>query len=625
MEASLLEAKCNFEDMLITELSQSNNSVIYKYINSLKARKSIPTTLTLDSQSSNTDFGKATLFNVYFHSVFTISDFTLPTMETVNDPSLNNISISEDDVFSALSSLDASKATGPDGIGPRLLRSCALALYIPLHHLYSLSLHQHYIPRDWRIHNITPIFKSGDKTSVKNYRPISLLNNCSLVLERIIYDKVSSFLVESIVTSQFGFLKKHSTLQQLLILLHDVFNSFDKNAQTDVIYLDFRKAFDTVPHKELLQKLWSIGVAGELWQWFEAYLSSRYQRVCLNHCYSGFLHVISGVPQGSILGPLLFLVYINDIQTSLTSKLLLFADDTKCYRKIKSPSDTVLLQQDLDLLVDWCDRWNMRFNSSKCVHVTFSKNRPSFVSNYTLMESEISISDQAKDLGVLFSSNLSWCNHYSKVISGAYKILGLLRRTFSKSISVKAKKTLYLTLVRSHFIYCSVLWRPYLIKDIKALEAVQRRSTKFILQDYDMDYKNRLKKLNMLPLMMYFELADIMFFVKSIKAPTNRFDINKFISFSSTSTRYATNLKLNHCFSSSNHARHFYFNRLPRLWNALPVFDLTQSDITIKRKLYEFLFNHFTTNFDPINTCTFHFLCPCSKCSCHPPAPHFST
>ena len=195
---------------------------------------------------------------------------------------------------------------GIDGIGPKVIKYGALALYKPLHHLFLLILSQHYLPQDWRVHLITPIFKSGDKTSVCNYRPISLLCIVSKVLEKLIYNKVISFVSVSIFPSQFGLRPNHSTTQQLSVFLSHLQECLSHNSQADVIYLDFKKSFDSVPHNELLVKLWTFGITGNLWKWLQAYLSCCFQHVTLNHCISNPLPVLSGVPQGSILGPLLF-------------------------------------------------------------------------------------------------------------------------------------------------------------------------------------------------------------------------------------------------------------------------------------------------------------------------------
>ena len=192
-----------------------------------------------------------------------------------------------------------------DCIGPKLLKSCAVALYVPIHHVFSLSITNHVIPSEWKCHSIIPMHKSSDRSQVTNYRPISLLCVISKVLGRIVYAHLKFILMNTILAdSQFCFRHQHSTTQQLLVFLNKVHYCLNSNASCDVTYLDFHKAFDSVSHNELLIKLWNIGITGNLWLWIKEYLSDRHQRVCIDGCYSSSLPVISGVPQGSILGPL---------------------------------------------------------------------------------------------------------------------------------------------------------------------------------------------------------------------------------------------------------------------------------------------------------------------------------
>ena len=441
--------------------------------------------------------------------------------------SINNFTIEPSDTFNALASLDPSKAMGSDKISPKVLKYCATALYEPVTHLFQLSIDQGYLPLEWKLHLITPIFKSGNRSLIKNYRPISLLCIISKVLERLIFDNIIEFLSTKVLNpTQFGFLRGKSTIQQLLLFLEDITSETNSGKQVDAVYLDFCKAFDSVPHAELLHKLRTYGISGKLWAWFKGYLTGRYQSTKIDQSKSSFLPVVSGVPQGSILGPILFILYLNDLpECSLKSKLLSFADDTKCYKVISSEADATLFQEDLNRIGCWKTTWKLNFNLSKLALIHFHSNRPNLSTTYTMCETEITSSECHKDLGIILSSNLSWSNHHQYILAKGYGKMSLVRRTFSSHCSVETRKKLYISLIRSQLVYGSQLWRPMLIKDITKLEQLQRKATKFILQDYDSDYKSRLLSLNLLPLMMMYELNDITFFISNVKNRSESFDI----------------------------------------------------------------------------------------------------
>ena len=549
------KAKSEYEDHLIASFAHNNSNIIFKYIKSLSKNSTFPPTMFLDSTPATSDSEKAELFNKYFHSVFANTTYVLPPTSDLPTPAttntLSNIVISESDILEELTSLDPTKACGLDNIGPNLLKHCSIALATPLHHLFSMCIQQCSIPSEWKIHLISPIHKSGDKSSIKNYRPISLLSCTSKILERLIFNHTVHYLTRSIITDyQFGFLKNRSSVQQLLIFLDQIQSS---RSATDAIYLDFKKAFDKVSHPELLLKLWSAGITGSLWKWFRAYLTNRQQVVSLSGHKSSLLPVVSGVPQGSILGPLLFAIYINDLPFSTcTSLTLLFADDTKCSTNIRSPSDSANLQNDITAISVWSKTWNMPFNEKKFVHLRFLPHlSPDSSPVYHINDTAIPSVNHHKDLGVILTSDLSFASHHQHIMSSAYKILGILRRSFS-SASTSSKKKLYLSLVRSRLTYCSQVWHPFLLKDILAIEKVQQRATKYILNDYYSDYKSRLSTLHILPLMYILEINDIMFFIQSIKNPSTSFNIRNYISFSASNTRSSTHHKLRHSISSTN-------------------------------------------------------------------------
>lgn len=445
-------------------------------------------------------------------------------------------------------------------------------------------------------------------------------------MESIVFKKTLPFLRPLLAKQQFGFLKNRSCLSQLLLSFAEILEAIENKNPCNVVYVDFMKAFDSVPHSELLFKLWRIGITGPLWKWFKAYLSNRQHFVHIEGSGSEQLPVHSGVPQGSLLGPLLFIIYINDIpSTILHSSVYMFADDTKFIKPISSTTDHLHMQEDMSALNDWCKVWKLNLHLHKCFLLKFHlSQQTSHDHELPILEisgSSIPQSETHRDLGIIVQGNLSWDDHYSKICANAYASFHLIRRNISASANMLLKKRLYLTLVRSHLSYCSQIWRPRLIKDIEVLERVQRRASKFLTSDYTSNYKARLIKLQMLPLMYWFELQDIMFLVKTIKNPPDNFNLSDYITFNTSSTRAASSHHLNSKFCRLSITRHFYFNRIVRLWNSLPQLDLSLSVLSIKKKLHNYFWNHFLTFFNPTNTCSFHILCPCSNCYISKPCP----
>ena len=631
IESSLQDLISSSKSTYIKNLVSSHHSTpgkLFSHLKSLATSTSSNYPILHESRPISDPYKKAELFNSYFNSVFTISDFILPPPDQRPTPSnqLSHIVIDPSDVFKALASLNCTKAPGIDDISPLILKHCATNLSLPLAHLFNTCIQTSSLPDEWKVHKIVPIPKCSDISDIKNYRPISLLCIVSKVLEQIIYDKIIDFIHPLLSQHQFGFLKNRSCLTQLLLSFSYIVSSLESKSPCDIIYLDFRKAFDTIPHSELLFKLWSLGITGPLWSWFQAYLSNRSHLVSVHGCSSKSLPVRSGVPQGSVLGPLLFLIYINDIPNVINfCNPYLFADDAKlieavCRHSVSSDH----LQQDIASVESWCSVWKLSLNNAKCVSLRISLlssgSTPPDPVYYINGQPIVSV-DKHKDLGVIIQKNLSWSDHISAACAKAYKSLYLIRRTLSDSPSSPSLKLhLYKSLVRSKLSYCSQLWRPQLLKDIICLERVQRRATKFILNDFSSDYKSRLISLNLLPLMYWYELQDLMFLVKCLQDPSDNFDILSYghISFVSSCTRASSSAKLKHNFCRTTTTRHFYFNRIVHLWNVIPDIDTSQPYCTIKRQISSFLWDHFQSHFDPSSPCSFHLLCPCSSCSHFP-------
>ena len=326
----------------------------------------------------------------------------------------------------------------------------------------------------------------------------------------------------------------------------------------EAVYLDFKKVFDTVPHQELLYKLWLSGITGPLWRWFQCYLLNRQHFTCIDGVASACLPVSSGVPQGSILGPLLFIFYTNDLPSNLQSPVYMFADDTKLLRVITSFNDNVELQSDLDSISEWCNLWKLNLNESKCSSLFFSlwsSTGPSFA----IKDSPVDQASTHRDLGIIVSADLSWSHHISKVRSLAYNTLYFVRRNVSVQPSSPSAvlKSLYVSLVWSKFLYFCQLWSPRSLKDITRLETVQRRATRFMVPlSHCLDYKGCLTELQLLPLMYYYDLQDLLFLIKCLLNPPDNFNILQYISFSSHGTRSTTagKLKVNYrCTSTTQH------------------------------------------------------------------------
>jgi hypothetical protein len=280
------------------------------------------------------------------------------------------INISEQLVIKKLDQLKVDKSPGPDMLHPKVLHEISPAIAPYLKHLFTISMQQAEIPDDWKHSTITVLHKKGKKDNVENYRPISLTCITCKMLESIICDQLMNYFKENNLfsTKQYGFIKGRSTVAQLLKVCDDWTRALDSGKQVDVIYTDFEKAFDKVPHKRLLSKLYSYGVNKELIDWIETFLCGRTQCVNINGKLSAPRPVLSGIPQGSVLGPVLFIIYINDLPLVCDNlcNLFLFADDAKMYKCINNQLDSDSLNLCFRNVVAWSENWLMKLNIKKC-------------------------------------------------------------------------------------------------------------------------------------------------------------------------------------------------------------------------------------------------------------------
>ena len=386
------------------------------------------------------------------------------------------VDITEEDVMRVIDKLKTCKSPGPDKIYPRILKEVKEAICKPLCAIFNLSLRTGKVMSEWKLDNITPLFNKGDKSNLGNYRPISLTSVVCKLMESILRDKIVEFLEKNniIRDSQHGFRNRRSCLTNLLDLLHNIYEMYEEGRAVDIIYLDFQKAFDKVPHRKLLNKVESHGISGHIHRWISDWLSDRKQRVVLNGKFSDWRNVSSGVPQGSVLGPILFLIYINDLDEDVKCKISKFADDTKIANRVISLSQQQELQNDLNTLGEWAVDSEMFFNVDKC-KVLHIGNR-NVQASYTMNGKQLAKVEQEKDLGVVISSDLKPSKQCSEVVKTANKLIGRSFEFRTEEIILN----LYNAIVRPHLEYCVQCWSPYYKKDIEKLEGVQRRMTKLI-------------------------------------------------------------------------------------------------------------------------------------------------
>ena len=341
--------------------------------------KRIPPGVTYKLNSAGDPAEKASLFNEFFSSVFTSTSADHVTLRNdVTHPDLSmSVSTSALEVQKILAKLDVNKATGADNIPARILKECFRELSHPLSTLFNMSFRLGVVPQEWKRANITPVFKSDNKNLVENYRSVSLLSVPSKCQEKIIYHAIYSHVAPYLNDWQHGFIKSRFCVTQLVLTHHYWSKALDAGHQVDAVFLDFSKAFDKVSHVILMQKLCNFDVSGCLLNWCRDYLTNRAQRVVIDGISSDWRPIPSGVPQGSLLGPLFFVIFINDLPdvVSPTSLVALYADDCKTSKVIQHPCDHESLQDDLNNLVLWSRLNHMSFNTKKCKLMRITKNR----------------------------------------------------------------------------------------------------------------------------------------------------------------------------------------------------------------------------------------------------------
>ncbi len=394
-------------------------------------------------------------------------------------------------------------------------------------------------------------------------------------MESVIRDEVMEHMMANKLLSekQYGFVPGRSTVLQLLKVLDDWTYMVDQGIQVDTIFLDFMKAFDRVPHKRLLKKVKGYGVTGYFLGWLQSFLTGRTQQVVVNGAHSEWSPVTSGIPQGSVMGPVLFVIFINDLPTSVKSSIYLFADDTKIFSHIINQSDVSVLQNDLDSLQKWSDTWLLKFHPNKCKVATIGKQK--IQSSYHMkddMGQPIMLDriSEEKDIGVTIDTDLSFEAHIASITSKASQIMGAIRRTFT-ALDNEHMMMLYKSQVRSILEYANPVWSPYKRKDINLVENVQRRATKNLPGMANLSYPERLSKLK-LPTLLYRRLRGDMITTYKILHGIHDKVICPDMHYIGESITQGNSMKLfeRRPTGGTNLRKFFFTLRVPRMWNTLP-------------------------------------------------------
>lgn len=504
-EYKWLKKKCLYDyESNIESKVKDNPKCFFAYTKSLKRSNHLPAVMKFKNDKSENMKDTTNLFAKYFSSVY--SNSTVPNIDfNCNNNCNDYFPISLADIEAIIGSLDQNKINSPDGIPTIFYKNTIKQITRPLLLLFKLSASSMKYPDKWKISHITPIHKSGDTSNVENYRPISILSAVAKIFDKLLHQHILDKTKHLISMHQHGFSKGKSTLTNLMEYVNFIANNMPGGGQIDVILMDLAKAFDKINHNRLLQKLSALPLDPCLIILLKSYLSQRKQYIYVFGEKSECIIPGSSVPQGSILSPLLFALFINDLAPLIKSIILLFADDVKIFRKINSHVDARTLQNDINTIYNWCNENFLELNINKCNSMTFTRKPPNTTHQFVYNINNISLQkiSSCKDLGVTFDSKLSFELHYKNITSRAYKMLGFISRSLNRFRQMSTYTTLYNTYVRSIVEYCSPIWSPYYDIHTQEIERVQRRFTRMVYKKFQFpmaSYESRLMKLELISL-----------------------------------------------------------------------------------------------------------------------------
>ncbi|CAI2725549.1 unnamed protein product [Schistosoma spindalis] len=516
---ALSTQKAVAQEKRAVELNNNFSSLTILLQNKLKRSKSRGSVFIKDKQVYEDPKLVAELFSEHFCCSLT-NEKPLNDSEPIPVPpyEITNVNFNVQNISKAISTLKHSYTDGPDGIPASMLKRGGDDMCVLLLKLFAISLSTACYPTAWKTTHIIPKIKTGPEANIDNYRPINITSVVSRVMEKVVKAAVVQHLLANslISTSQHGFLRSRSCDTCLVDYLNDITLKRDNGLLVSVLFLDFKKAFDKVPHKRLLVKLKSFGINDPLYSWFASFLTERKQMVKYNDCLSSPKPITSGVIQGSVLGPLLFLMYINDICNTITfGKPYLYADDLKIVYSYKPETlneSVPLIQNDLNNLTIWSEKWQLPFNLNKCGIMQFGKHP--YELQLDLNKSRVQTLKSVHDLGINYTRSLNFEEHASSIISKCRRQIGFIMRNF---FTTEAKLTLYKICVRPSLEYCSFIFSNMNTTDKIRVEDVQKRFTRQLLgSNSNADYTDRCKHLYLEPLWHRRVKNNLIFLYKAI-------------------------------------------------------------------------------------------------------------
>lgn len=497
----------------------------WRYVKNLRGTSGLPKVLKHNGIESFSSLSSANLFVQHFSSAFLDVPLCSNYGSFDSSDNFSSCRLSQVDISKKLSTLCPRKGMGPDGIPPLFLKNCSLSLSFPLFLLFNQSLALGVFPSAWKQCFITPVpKKDGPRNLVCNYRPIAILSCIPKIFECLVLKSLLPQLTPLIIPNQHGFMPGKSVVTNLLEYLNFISHHMSGPSQVDAIYLDLTKAFDRVNHRLLIDKLVSFGFNGTLLSWFSSYLSNRSCMVRVGSSISDSFLATSGVPQGSHLGPILFLLFINDVRSCLMShdvKFLLFCDDLKIFRQINCEHDSLILQQALSSLKQWFDCNLLEVNPSKCNAITFSRSQRPQAFTYFLETTPVPRSQLVRDLGVFFDVKLSFNEHMDLICRRASSMLGFVTRSTKDLRDPLSFKILYCSLVRSILEFASCIWNPSYNYYSGRIERIQHHALKTLGRKMGLpnaSYSNLGSSSNLLPLSARREMYDLISFINILQS-----------------------------------------------------------------------------------------------------------